>query len=503
MSELSVIDAIAQVVSEGANKLITDGGEISRTFMNAVTGQGFTSRDRAANWSVNPAQLLTTDAERTLLFHRDYMARRIVDLLPKHALKKPFRFESKSDKETAEKVSNAINPLRPVARKAWILSRNYGGAVIVMGLTGDSREPAKPNEWPRWFQAVDRRYVSPSEFGTDVNAEDYGLPRTWNIANPIGSTSIGRTFHRSRLVFFPGLETTDDVSAALGFWQISIHDLAIQALADFHGAWANANNLLTSSHQGVFKIKGFAQLVASRNREAAIARIQIVDMYRSILRAIVVDKDGEDFEYKTAPLTGAADLMQQFQQMIAAVARTPLTVLMGQSPSGMNATGESDLRLFADMVDEDRDIYLTPILKEFGDRYARSIGKPALPFDVEIKYPSVWQSTPAEAATIRKTNAESDKVQIDAQVYLPEEVALFRSSNGYETDLTLTAEGEAVRKKALAELYAPKPSETDPTGATGGTGENDPNEEAEASGTKTPAIEPNPDGSNEPGSEVP
>jgi len=42
--------------------------------------------------------------------------------------------------------------------------------------------------------------------------------------------------------------------------------------------------------------------------------------------------------------------VQQRLEIVAAAARMPVTKLLGQSPGGMNATGESDLRNYYDMI---------------------------------------------------------------------------------------------------------------------------------------------------------
>lgn len=440
---------------------IVDGGEsFRRLWRNTITGQG-TDRDKGAAWSIDIAATLVTDPEKTALFHRDYMARRVVEMLPSQALKKGFSLTSKEDNDLAVSVQEDLKELgyTPKAKEAWIWARNYGGAVIIMGLSGPANEPSKPDEKPQWLEVLDRRWVTVHSFDHDSASPHYGKPLTWNVSNPLAVTGASRIVHRDRMLFFPGLMTADDVSASLGYWQMSLHDLAIQAIADYHAAWGNAGALLANAHQGVFKIKGFANLVASNNREVALARLQVVDVYRSILRSIVVDKDGEDFEYKTASLTGVSDLMQQFQQMIASVARTPVTVLMGQSPAGMNATGESDFRLFADMTEDERQNYHDPIVMQLAERLARARGAERAPADLEIVYPSVWTPSPKESADIRTAQANADKAAIDSQMFYPEEVAIFRTENGPDAPLTLTPEGKKARETALTDLYSPKPSE--------------------------------------------
>ena len=71
-----------------------------------------------------------------------------------------------------------------------------------------------------------------------------------------------------------------------------------------------------------------------------------MEMSRSILRAIALDADGEDFERKSTPTSGMADLLRKVDEQLIAATDIPHTLLLGESPSGLGATGESEHRDF-------------------------------------------------------------------------------------------------------------------------------------------------------------
>lgn len=456
IQKVNIFDAIAVAMNNTS---------LGRVFQNAVTGQG-TSRDKSTAWEIGPQRFLS-DGEKTMLWTFDYMARRLVDSIPNHATKKPFTIADDS-KQDLTAQNDAIIDLQLVAhvRDAWTWARNYGGAAIVCHYAGREDTPAPEGEIPKMLEVVDKRFVT-------ATGEVIITPEFYDVSNPLGGGN-SRRIHKSRLMIFPGLKVPADISAQLGYWQESIHDLAIAALMSYHSAWNSAENLLNSSHQGVFKIAGFAKMVESQNREAALARIQIVDIYRSILRSIVVDKDGEDFEYKTAPLNGAADMMKEFRALICSVAKTPQTIMHGSSPDGMNATGESDFQIFSDTVDEERTTYLDPILRPHLVRWGA-------PKRFNFIWPPVWTPKPKDRADLRTAQYNADKTLVDGNLALPEEIMLFRKENGYDVDFVISDEGQAVRERDLLELYE-KAVKTDETVIAGEEGTAD-------TGTETGAVE--------------
>ena len=75
-----------------------------------------------------------------------------------------------------------------------------------------------------------------------------------------------------------------------------------------------------------------------------MARLQIMSQNRSNDGVIAVDKDAEDIVKVETPMAGVTDVVRQSLEIVAALNRTPAVKLLGISPSGFNATGESDIR---------------------------------------------------------------------------------------------------------------------------------------------------------------
>ena len=85
----------------------------------------------------------------------------------------------------------------------------------------------------------------------------------------------------------------------------------------------------------------------------------------------------------------------------------PLVRLFGQSPAGMNATGESDIRMYYDNIKAQQESTLRTGWQLILQVLWRSVyGKPA-PKDLQFEFVPLWQMSALDKATIGKTNTEA------------------------------------------------------------------------------------------------
>ncbi len=158
-------------------------------------------------------------------------------------------------------------------------------------------------------------------------------------------------------------------------------------------------------------------------------------MSRSISRSILLDAEDEDFKRDTYGFAGIPEILEKMMLRLAAAARLPVSLLMGQAPAGMNATGESDTRFFYDQVRSEQEA-LKPKLERLvkimnGDENIA----------VNIEFPALWQMTDREKAELRRMEAETDRIYLQEGVLLPEEVALKRFSDHQNAvDIAVRAE---------------------------------------------------------------
>src|SRR5690606_18919437 len=96
--------------------------------------------------------------------------------------------------------------------------------------------------------------------------------------------------------------------------------------------------------------------------------------------------------------------------------------LFGQSPGGLNASGESDLRNYYDRISSLQELEMRPAMAVLDEALVRSaLG--ARPEEIFYSWTPLWQVTAKEKADIGKTNAETIKTLNDTGLFPPEALA--------------------------------------------------------------------------------
>lgn len=407
-------------------------------FVNLFTGLG-TSRDKSRQTVMCRTVALQPETCESL-FQGSDLARRICASIVDQALRQGFDLEhaDKGDEAESQKQNDELASIarkwdvRAKVHEGGVWGRTFGGSAIWVGVEdGKQAEPLDEASVKagsvKFFLVLDRRDLQPRKLYSDPGHPKFGEPETYNLVAVDGRTSTESEIHESRLVFFPGILTTRRARQENQWWDHSALQPVYEILQDTEGNWKSLVALVADFGQGVFKINGLMQMIAAGQEETVRKRMQIVDEGRSSLRSIILDSEHEDFERKATPVAGLPEIMIQTWQRLAAAADMPVTILMGMSPAGLNATGESDIRQWYDRVQHYRETVLTPRIERLMRILAANEG---LELDVEVCWPSLWQMTAKEEAELRKLIADTDKVYIDGEVVLPEEVAIERSKGG-------------------------------------------------------------------------
>jgi len=442
-----------------ALKLVQDN------WQNVFTGLG-TARDKTVFGSFVRLQEITEN-ELTALYHQNDTARKVVALKPQEMMRQGFAVNIEDD--TDDKASDLGQSLRDLeagvkVRDAMIWGRLYGGAAVIIG-ADDSGEAAEPLNMDRiatvrFLHVVDKRYLMPESYFDDpLNDKHYGEPATYRVVTRRGASNF--VVHRSRLLLFGGAHTSDEERDKLGSWDHSVIVPMYDVLRMFDSVWKSAEHLMSDASQAVFKIQGLMSMIAGGQKEALQTRMQLVDMSRSVARALLLDADGgEDFSRQPSSFTDAQSMLDKFMMRLSSAVDIPVTILMGRSPAGQNATGESDFRWFYDTVRTSQENELKPQLETLVRIMLRAKDSPTggkEPDVWSIQFAPLWQNTPSEQANLEKTTAEKDKIYIDAGVVLPEEIATSRfKPDGWSAETSIDADA----RKGMLEAEATLP--TDP-----------------------------------------
>ncbi len=383
------------------DRVRTDG------WVNFVTGLGG-SRD-SSTLSCVRAPVLLTNQEVLWLYHGSDLARKIVDLLPQEAMRLGW-------KTGAPALDRALVKRGVLADflDAWIWGRAYGrGALLV--LFSDRLGP-----YDREVKDVD---VGRGDIVSTMAVEGIDLTvarrdfRTGQIThyyvNDSGGRAGGREIHASRFVMFRGIRTAERVKAERDGAHLGVLQIVADMLRDTDQAWRGVMHLLQDLSQAVFKVKNLVSQLANGQKDAVLDRMEIVDLSRSIARAVVVDADSEDFSHVgAANVTGVEPVMNMVFQRISGAAGVPMTKLFGMAPTGFN-DGESDRRNFQDAADVER-TEITEQAERVSRLYAANMGLD--PRDVSIEWPALRVLTEGEQADLDVKRAQAAQARIQAEI---------------------------------------------------------------------------------------
>lgn len=447
-------------------------------FINKMTGQGGATDPSRYTLTLRGAPI--PDSVAAALFNGNAIARKICTRIPQDAIQNSF-YINIDDKDISNALIMQCDDLNVVTKYFYAssLAKAFGGAAIIMTID-DGQEPDKPlnmNKIKKIYSLdiMDKRYLMPHEYDYDPYSPTFGEPLSYVVTNITGQRSWNTIVHRSRMIIFMGEMCTDDEMLARNGWGLSVFDLLQNELNDYNSSYHQTGNLMNRANQAVFKVKGLIEQLASINDKTVQRRWDVVDAFRSIYKAIVLDSDTEEFSYESINVSGWDSLILKYQERLAGSAGIPLQ-LLGIDPSGgIGTLNESALRLYYGEVRSYQQWYMKPKLEQLLKIIASEL-KIQMPDTWSVGFPNPYTPTTEETTKKRLDYSTMDVNLINAGVYTADEVAVFRSQeNGWDKDMTLTEEQIKIREdrmRAEANPPAPEPTEETPPPNTEPSAEN-------------------------------
>ena len=118
--------------------------------------------------------------------------------------------------------------------------------------------------------------------------------------------------------------------------------------------------------------------------------------------------DGETWARQRIDFGGLPEMVRTFLQVAAGAADIPVTRLLGQSPSGLSATGESDVRNYYDMIAARQELDLRPQLERLDRLILRSEG--IEPGALSFAFRPLWQMDEPAKAALALSRAQATQI---------------------------------------------------------------------------------------------
>ena len=412
-------------------------------FVNLLTNYG-TSRDSTEHYFYESEDPIMDD-ELTRFYEGNGLFSRIIDLPAEEAIKHGYEIKDLADGKVKDFISECMDELdwdeRFMTALKW--ARLFGGSIGVM-LIDDGRGLDEELDWKNIKSIDDIRvydrsllvpdYASINKYESNdpsgARGSRLGLPKSYMVTSKYGTFNV----HESRcLIFQNGILPERTTNQIYQMWGIPEYIRIHRAIKDVEVAHGMAPKMLDRSVQAIYKMQNLAlEMSTEQGEENILKRLQLIDMARGLLNSIVLDAEGEDYDFKSFSYTGVSDVINTTCNYLSAITNIPQTILFGRSPAGMNATGASDLENYYNYVERiqkrmvKRNLtYLLRIVAKAG-RHTGEIDE--MP-PIKIEFNPLWSLSEQEQvaldlqkAQVAQTNANTANVYVQMQAIDPQEV---------------------------------------------------------------------------------
>ena len=280
--------------------------------------------------------------------------------------------------------------------------RLYGGALALILLDGaDYTQPLdfkkiKKNSF-RGLQIFDRARAIPNVNDLIQGGRDVGLPRTYDIVD----LNLQKV-HHSHILRFIGDKLPYYQAAREQFWGASVFENVFDRMVAFETVTLGAANLAGRAHLRTISVEDLRQILAAGGKaeENLIKQFSYVRQMQNSEGITLLDSK-DKFETSSYSFTGLDALMLQFVQQISGAKRIPLPILFGQSPAGLNATADSDIRIYYDRIAAMQNARLEDDIRLLKIFYISCFGEQVCK-NFKIKYNSLWQMSDTEKTIMSK-----------------------------------------------------------------------------------------------------
>ena len=372
----------------------------------ARVGAGTQNQGAATHYGLNP--ITRNRLQLEWAYRGSWICRQVVDAPAEDMTRAGVEIQSSADPGEVEQLQTAMQQLAiwQKLKEVATWARLYGGAIGIMMI--DGQNPATPlraetvgKDQFLGLLAVDRWAVQPNF--TDLITEfgpDFGMPRFYSVT--ASYTNLPRIkVHHSRVIRMEGEDLPIWQKFTENGWGLSVLEPLWDRLTAFDSTTVGVSQLVYKAHLRTLRIEGLREALGSSG-PALRGILSNVDMIRAMQTnegLTLLDKDDE-FATHQYSFGGLSDVLMQFAQQLAGAAKIPLVRLFGQSPAGLNATGDGDIRNYYDAILSEQEArYRRPLTVLLRILHQSVLGKPP-PKGFTFVFRPLWQMSAKERSEI-------------------------------------------------------------------------------------------------------
>ena len=303
-----------------------------------------------------------------------------------------------------------LTEMRPDDQERVKWGRLYGGSLVVALVDGqDPRTPLRLDtvgeDQFKGVLTLDRWMVEPSledlvtEYGPHL-----GLPRYYRV-QPNSPALRGQAIHHSRVLMrLEGIKLPYQQRLMENLWGISVLERLYDRMIAFDSASTGAAQLVYKSYLRTLKLDGLRDIVAAGGTpmNGLMTYVDVMRRFQGQEGITLLDKEDEFEVQQHSAFSGLSDALNQFGQQLSGALQIPLVRLFGQSPAGLNSTGESDLRMYYDGIKQQQMKTMHGGITMAYQLTAKSKGI-KLPDNFALDFASLWQLDDKEKADVARS----------------------------------------------------------------------------------------------------
>lgn len=409
---------MAKTKSTSFIKSVAKGRKIGNTLLQGAGANTLQDRGAIQNpafWSSNPYfnnNYYYRWQAFTRLYYTSWEARKIVDIPINDAFRIKPELKGVDDKQKVA-LLNECDRLQVFEkmRRAATQERLLGGCAILLGVSDDQEDAAKPIDINKidkgdlkFINVVSINQLQNPEYNTDPFSPNYDKPEIYSLN--------GIKTHVSRLIVFDGEPLFNYVTQRLmqnfrinpqGFGESVLVPLW-DAITRCVGTQQAAYQLIQKSSVTLVKAEQLLNLEGTKAGDKAVAALEEMAEMISIYRAAILKGKGVEVEENAASFGSVPELLMSYLQTLSAASDIPASRFLGQAPGGLNATGEGDLENYYNNIASYQETRLDPKYEKIFDILGRSVlGKAEwerIRPNFEIEFESLWNLKGTEKAQV-------------------------------------------------------------------------------------------------------
>jgi phage-related protein (TIGR01555 family) len=169
----------------------------------------------------------------------------------------------------------------------------------------------------------------------------------------------------------------------------------------FDSATTGAAQLVYKAYLRTLKVEGLRDIISAGGpaMNGIMAYVDVMRRYQGQEGITLLDSTDTFEVQQHSAFSGLSDALNQFGQQLSGALQIPLVRLFGQSPAGLSASGESDMRMYYDNVNQQQNKTMRTGVTLIYQLIAKSKGV-TLPENFSLRFTSLWQLKDTEKADI-------------------------------------------------------------------------------------------------------